>query len=283
MTVTGDWQVEYGGLLVDGNAYSLASLPDGLMGGVTVRTSDDNRTARHGMFAGRDLRGGRTIVVQVEIAAPGDAAAFATLVAGFAAAFAPGQSEGPFGFQVPGIAGGSSCVVYARPRRIALPVDLSYYNKIPIATVELFATDPLLYSAAATTAGIAITAAAGGFVWPFPWPLVWIGASATAVVVTNAGTAAVEPLVRFRGPLLNPKITNVNVGLTFGLGLSIDPGDYVDVDMANRTVLLNGTANRYPSITTAGWWSLLPGNNSITLAADGGTGTADLTWRSAWL
>jgi len=48
--------------------------------------------------------------------------------------------------------------------------------------------------------------------------------------------------------------------------------------------MLNGTANRYPNLVRAEWWTLAPGNTTVILTADAGsTGSATITWKDSYL
>jgi hypothetical protein len=66
--------------------------------------------------------------------------------------------------------------------------------------------------------------------------------------------------------------------------MTIAVGDWVELDFANRTVLINGAVNRYPYLDEADWWEIAPGNTSVALSADVvEAGTAQISWRSGWL
>jgi hypothetical protein len=275
--------VEYGGLSLDVDPYHV-ELIEGLVGTPDIRSSDHDRLARSGVVAGVDLYGGRAVTLTITVSADAGSTQFASAVDALATAFAaPQAQENALTVQIPGVSGGARVRLLVRPRKVALPLPAEYFVGVAQAVVELFATDPLKYSDAATTITVTVSASPGGFVWPLTWPLVWAGSHSSSVVVTNSGNAPTSPLVRLWGPLTNPSITNVTTGRTVSLTLTIVTGDYVDIDFAARTVLLNGTANRYPDLNLAQWWTLAPGNSSIALTADLGAGSADIVYRSAWL
>jgi hypothetical protein len=167
---------------------------------------------------------------------------------------------------------------------VALPQNQGqYFLGFAQAVVELFATDPHKYAYTPSSVVTSVETGLGGFSWPVSWPLTWPGV-VSETILTNLGNASVWPTVRFDGPLTNPGITNLNTGQTVSLAMTIAVGDWVELDFANRTVLINGAVNRYPYLDAADWWEIAPGNTSVALSADiVEAGTALISWRSGWL
>lgn len=285
MTVTQDWQMEYAGLLIgDPGAYSIAKI-DGLASMPDLRTSDRTRLRRHGMLPGDDFLAGRSVIADVEIDGADDPA-FAAAVAALKAALAPGSPEQALTFQIPGVAGGGVRRLNARPRKLALPVDLDrFFHRLPVASVEWFATDPRIYDDAEQSEAVGLAAGVAGLSWPLSWPLSWGGASTSSTITAaNAGTFPTPMVVRFDGPVTNPGIENVVTGFTLQLSLTLGLGEFLEVDTDARTVLLSGTASRYSSLTTADWFELAPGDNQLRfIGTTTGDPTMTVTWRSAWI
>jgi hypothetical protein len=83
---------------------------------------------------------------------------------------------------------------------------------------------------------------------------------------------------------------NVTTGKRVSLlGLSIGAGDYVEIDMRDETVRLNGNVAlsliQYLDVVNSSFWSLLPGSNSIVMSGslpDGTNSKATVIWRDAW-
>lgn len=126
----------------------------------------------------------------------------------------------------------------------------------------LFAPDPNLYNQSTTTHSIAV----GG-----------------ATTFADNGDANTYPVFTFNGPLTNPIITNAATGETFKLNEVIVTGHSVVVDMQNKTIVLDGTTNEMQAFDINNTWiSLVPGNNSISLAATG-AGNVSGTYRDAWI
>jgi hypothetical protein len=290
MTVTTDWQFEFNSLLVgDPTDYGVVSI-EGLADVPDMRTSDQPKLQRHGMLPGLDLLGGRSVVVQIEIDAASDSE-LATLIHDLKLALRPGQDEAALTFQIPGVADGGTRRIVARPRRVALPIDLQrYYYRLPIATVEFFATDPRIYddSLSDMSTGLAVSVAgraSGNFAWNMNW-----GGTTTGNIInaTNSGTFSTPALIRFNGPVTNPQVENVTAGkflkLTADGGLTLGVGEFVELDTANRTVLLGGTSNRYSKLSSdSEWWDLEPGVNQLRfIGSTAGSPTMDVEFRSAW-
>lgn len=285
MTITADKQLEFNGLRLDGR-YEIRSV-EGIADAPDLRTSDLTLAGRDGLFVGNDLLGGRTVTITLDVYAWSEAE-FYEAVRDLRAAFkVGGASELPLSFQLPGIGDGSTLRINARGRRLALPQTPQYWQQASTAVVELFATNPRILADTAQTTTITLNlTAAGGHVWPQSWPMSWGGpASSNSIQATNAGTFNADALYRVDGPIVNPRIENLSTGATFKLGLTIAAGDHVLIDTSTRTVLLNGTANRYTTVTTGSTWPVLvPGSNTIRIGAD--TTTAALftvTWRSTWI
>lgn len=130
------------------------------------------------------------------------------------------------------------------------------------------------------------TGATGGFTAPVTAPIVstTTGVSTSSATVTNAGTIATRPTVTMRGPLVDPQLASVSAGKSLALQITLATDDVLVLDFDRRTILLNGSASRSSTLTaTAAWWELPPGGTDLAFTAGGGSGTAEVRWRSAWL
>lgn len=117
--------------------------------------------------------------------------------------------------------------------------------------VTFLAEDPRAYAQALTTAtGAALSAAAGGLVFPAKFN----GASAGGWKFTpsgggiasfdNTGKVPTPVLVRVFGQCSTPQILLVDTGERIAFTGSIPDGGHLDVDLADRSLLLNGTISR---------------------------------------
>lgn len=119
----------------------------------------------------------------------------------------------------------------------------------------------------ATTAGNMLSGTGSGLVFPKAFPWTFTGSAGGDVTVNNAGTATAYPLLRVYGAASAPSITFGTKALNF-TG-SIGAGDYLEIDLFERTVKLNGTTNRLNllDIASSRWFGLPVGSNILRMAA----------------
>lgn len=282
--IAADWEMEYRDLVVGGDtAFSLRAIR-GLLGVPGVVSSDQRRLRRHGLRAGDDFLGGKSVVVDLELKKDTDAD-LATALSEFSAAFRPGVEEAPAVFQIPSIADGGKIRIGARIRRANIPIDLQTLYLRQEISLELFATDPRVYDNDLSTGSTTLPTAGGGLTFDAT-PDFTFGDTSTggSIQATNAGSFPTPVTFRVDGPVQNPRIRNETLGRELRLALTVASGDYVVFDSESRTVLLNGTASRYSSLTSSEWFDLEPGVNDITfLGATTAAGTLSASWRSAWI
>lgn len=282
--ITEDFQYEFNGLLIGSGttvdvveATGLDDLPD-------VASADFARDAAHGSDAGTDLARDRVVTIAGEIFEATEADMAAAL-SSFRDAFTITSSVAELAWQHPGE---DPRVIFARCRRRSIPTNLARSLGAPVWTVQLVATDPLIYSATESEASTSRTVPGTGFLVPFTAPFTLGAATAGTVRLTNAGSVAAPWTARLEGPLTDPVLTNLSTGdrlsFTANGGLTLAAGEYVDLASDGRSVLLAGTADRRLTLSLdSRWWSLPPGDTDIELAADAGTGTLAVTHRSAWI
>ncbi len=275
--ITEDFEVEYNGVLLGGDSgieivsFAPFENPD-------VRSSDLERPLDHGLFPGTDYYGGRAIPMQLEVWNGW------TGVRAVLEAFQT-TDEQAFVFQLPTI---GKLQMNARVRRRSpLPIDISYaVGEMTQVAVEMFATDPRVYSSTISTATATLAAAASGLTFNATFNAVFGAGSSSSVSVTNNGTFETRPLIRINGPIDNPFLENQTSDRILLFNGSLADGEYLDVDFLNHTVLLNGTASRYVWVDdSTGWWNLPPGTSSVRLGGSPGSPvpTADIQWRDAYV
>lgn len=107
--------------------------------------------------------------------------------------------------------------------------------------------------------------------------------------VINLGSIPAHWRAAVFGPCTGPILTNANAGQQLSFpGLSIAAGDYLLIDSAERTVLLNDepTASRYSSLdfSTSTWWQLGVGGSEIFFEAASHAPPASMlmAWRDSF-
>jgi hypothetical protein len=150
----------------------------------------------------------------------------------------------------------------------------------------LRADDPLRYATALSSVVADLpTADESGMTFDVVFDLTFgAGGSGGAAFATNAGNAPAWPVITLSGPVSNPSIRNATSNRTVALNLTLASDESLVIDMAARTVLLNGTANRRNALLpSSAWWAIEPGSNEIQYRAAAFTAsTATVTYRSAW-
>lgn len=155
-------------------------------------------------------------------------------------------------------------------------------------SVQLVAEDPRRYGQVASLQ-TAMPSSSGGLTWPATFPLVF---NSTVVPGTvsffNPGNIAAPVMLRIDGPCSGPIITHVGTGtqLVFAASLTLATGEFLIVDMAERTVKAQGQASRTAYVTQRGYFDLTPGANDVAFNADVYNSAARLTVtapQGAWL
>jgi hypothetical protein len=135
--------------------------------------------------------------------------------------------------------------------------------------------DPFLYGPD-TFDSTGLSGAAGtGRVWPRVWPRDWgvpAGQTPGSIAVPNNGEVGYWPRIRIDAGdarLDNPVITLNETGDWVRYKGSLAAGQYLDIDCANRRVLLNGQVSVSPKVSFSGRFLGIPvGGGSLSWAAD---------------
>lgn len=109
------------------------------------------------------------------------------------------------------------------------------------------------------------TIVGGGYVTPYVLPVEW-SPSAQPTVINNPTDKIIYPQIIITGQYTNPQINNNSTGQFIKVNVTTAPGDVIIIDMANRTITLNGTS--ILATRTGNWWGLLPGETLVSLETD---------------
>jgi hypothetical protein len=143
--------------------------------------------------------------------------------------------------------------------------------------VILSGSDPNGYSQTLVTASAVPTGGTGGgMTFPEIMPITFSPSSGGAVAIDNTGTAPTPPTIVLTGYLRDPIVRLGDRELVFDG--EIADGDELYIDVANRTVLLNGTANRINMLRfeVSRWFDLPVGGSIVTLLAEDFSGAAGI-------
>ncbi len=133
--------------------------------------------------------------------------------------------------------------------------------------------------------------ASGGAAYPLTYPVAFDpGLVPGAALLQVGGTVAAPPVIDIYGPCSNPLVRLVGTGEQVRLLMPVAAGEFVRVDMAARTVLLNGDLNqsRYGRLdfASSSWWSLPIGQEvQVVFSPEAPSAgcQAVLTWRRTWI
>jgi hypothetical protein len=170
------------------------------------------------------------------------------------------------------------------------PVSGSYLE----VRIQAVIPEGVLESGTANTREFSIESATVGTEVPMLVPSVMMGASLGNQQEINVdGNTITPPKFLIYGGCDDPSFTvqyedESQKTLAF-TGLTINPGDYLEVDIANRTAYINSEpANSYYhklNFTVSEWWELEPGANQITFNATNTDSScvAYVEYRDRWL
>lgn len=151
--------------------------------------------------------------------------------------------------------------------------------------VEWRAVDPRFYADEETVENVAQASSTGGLTFPLTYPRTYGSGGSGVVFLENEGKADTFMVATITGPGGGPRVEHVGLGLQVNMAdLTLGSGETVVVDFQARSVLLNGTSDRFNTLTSnSRFFPLKPGLNEIRFAtATGSTATAELRFRSAW-
>lgn len=287
-------QFEYNGLVFGRDtAFHVRESIEGLSVAMPdVRLNETDNPEAHGAFVDGEFVGARHVLIPGVLlvhllSSQGDMQA---QIDDFRRAFAPQRSDLPLDFWEPTATAARRFL--CKPVRRSSPSERVYMTRQAARwAVEMVGGDPRIYSAAQKSLVIQPGASpTGGVTFPVTFPLNFGGGTSIQGTANNAGSVAALPTARIDGPCTNPILQNDNAeGGTIKriqMGIVLSGTEWLDIDFAAQTILLNGTASRYNTLTIASeWWAVEPGNNTIQFIVSGATAATKLTlsWRDAWM
>ncbi len=152
--------------------------------------------------------------------------------------------------------------------------------------IVLLVPSPYLYGAELLSSGQISGPIGGGATWPVTWPMVFEVSSGGTVSIYQQGNADSHPLITFRDALTNPRIYSQERGKFMQLNTVMSTGDTVVIDMADKTIVKNGTSSLLTAKTSdSDWFSLVSGYNTLqfTTSSTSDTGTVEVTAKPAYL
>jgi hypothetical protein len=257
---------------------------DGLLGSPPVRSADIPKARDHGSYAGLDVFDERSFTLSYLIAKP--IAALEIVRYNLSNAYSlisDPTMQLPLQFMLPGWA--SPRQITCRPRALAMPIDEWFaFNKLS-PKILMVANDPLVYDTVLQTIGpIGLPSPAAGFTFNATPDFVFGSSTGGSASFTNVGNFTSAFVATINGPLNNPKIQN-SAGQFVALNLSLNSTDVLVIDMAAKTILLNGVSRLNAIVTGSSWFGIPAGNSSLSFSSLDSTsvaGTFLIMFRNAW-
>jgi hypothetical protein len=116
----------------------------------------------------------------------------------------------------------------------------------------------------------------------------------SGAIANNGGDARAKPVLRIYGPVTTPAIYNDSIdpfgkemtrAFVFRNNFEILAGDFVEINLLTRKILLNGLETESLlhelNFNLSSWWTLSPGENHIRFLTDahGGDAQVSIEWR----
>jgi hypothetical protein len=199
--------------------------------------------------------------------------------------FAPSAVAKPFYVYLDGI---GQRVVFCKSLGIRFATDQAARLQTFPFQVQLQAEDPTIWGDPASTVSTGLVGTFGGFGFNLSFNFGFgttVGTAGSASAY-NSGNKPADATITITGPVINPTVVHDTLGYALALNYSLVAGDTLTINLRNRTVILNGTANRRSVLLgTSRWFLLQPGSNPILFlgtAGVGGTPNMTVTYRSAY-
>lgn len=195
--------------------------------------------------------------------------------------YAPVRTPIPFYFKSSGV---NERVIFVKPRGVRFDWELA--RRIGITNVQflLYAEDPRIYDNTLNEIVIPFGGSATtGFGFSFGFDLSFgtvVPPDGTYIV--NNGNRPTPAVFTIDGPVTDPRIMNDTDSKSLNFSIVLASGEFLTVDLANRTVLFNDDINRRDALVTSDWFLFNPGSTFIRFGGSSGSGTLTVSYRDAW-
>lgn len=138
------------------------------------------------------------------------------------------------------------------------------------------------------TAALSLGESSGGHGFALSFPHGFGTATSGAADCFNDGNFVTYPVITVTAGGSGASgimLENTTTGESWEIVLTLSAGDFLVVDMGQRSALLSGTADRTQFVNRppSEWWGLQPGTNQVNLVASGAGTTAEVAWHDAYL
>lgn len=169
-----------------------------------------------------------------------------------------------------------------RPQQMAvrltgdLDVDMPRRNpRVRVFTAVLTAVDPFKYAAGAAgaislSAGLPLPPRTFGLTWPVSAPFDFGGVTSLnyRIAASNPGAVPTFPQVTFTGPVINPALAHLGLGVSIGMNRTLAAGETVTFDHRYSSVRSSGRSVYTQRMAGSVFFPLNPGGNTLVFSAD---------------
>lgn len=224
------------------------------------RTTENNREGQDGGFVDAEFEQMRTIVLEGMVYA--NVNTVAAYLQSLKKNFGPNKTVQPFYFKEPGL---NDRVVFAKSYGVNYDWTTALRTGTTPVQFQLIAEDPSIYDAEPTTATIGLSIPAGGRGYNRAYNYAYGAASLGGMAnVFNGGDKDATATIKIFGPVTDPGVYHDVTGRVLQFQMVLLTGQFLTINLRNRTVYLNDSASRRNALTNYSRWFLLsPGSNSL--------------------
>lgn len=150
-------------------------------------------------------------------------------------------------------------------------------------SIGLVSPSAMLMSSTLRSATTTLATVTTGAAFPLAFPIAFGGGTSSQILAINSGTVDTPVRLELAGPLTNPTVIHDTTGSRIRLAITIPAGDVLVIDSDARSITLGGASRRSTVLGRPEWFHLVPGDNTVRLAAESTDPAGRLTayWRDA--
>ena len=276
--VTKNYQYEFNGLLMGAETDIVVERLQGLLGLPGTETQDFTYSGSHGASAGSQTMNKRLLDFDVHLLGKTRLQPnIESKLTWLRRAFQPRRIDSSrvlrlLVFKRPGTPT-QQLLVRCEKRDFASTYDVARGHAA--GSIQLVAPDPVIYSYVLKSKALTIATSVN---------------SGTLLTLHNAGDHedGVKPIIEIAGPCRDPIVTHLqsNKFIRF-VGLDVAAGQTLKIDVTKKTTTISGTSVISGLAADTQWFTLYPGDNSITytrsgVAFNGASSTMTVKYRDGW-
>lgn len=225
-----------------------------------LRTTERQREGMDGGFIDAEFEQMRTIVIEGILYAT--VAGVESFLDSLKANYAPSTLPQPFYFLAEG---SQERVIFCKSLGIRYDWETMRRTGRSSIQIQLKAEDPAIYGQSVlVSTSLGGSSLGRGYNKAYNYGYGGPGQTAGNLTISNTGNRNTFGILTITGPIQNPVLVHDGQNRSLDLDITLGANDYLDIDLRNKTVKLNGTANRRNKLkSTSRWFSFKPGDNVV--------------------